>query len=190
VLPLLQTAERNRFLASHVIQENVGHIPGMTLPLASVLQSYGVESAADIDSVRLMGIPMLTPSITMELLNWRERVEGEFVFKPDGVTTADKESEEDAIMRFKTYQGRRVLVHAKHLESLADAAGHQLEKELAQFYDFSTKTRDVAVEMRDFQSGRRPLERFVNRSPRIILAAALATPLIGWLIYFLLSLPE
>lgn len=187
VLVFQRMAEKNRFLASHLIQEHVAHIPGMSFALASILQSYGIESALDIESMRLMGLPMLTPVLTMELMNWRESVERDFVFKPDhGVSLGDMNAARDmAVNRFKIYQAKRILMNAKHLDSMASAGREQLTRDVNQFVQSAVAARDAAVELRNFQSGRHALERLLNHSYAAIAGVSLAAPAVGWLLYWL-----
>ncbi len=83
VLTRDHVSEKSQFLASHVIAEHADRIRGMSPQLASLYQSYGIESALDIDAIKLVGVPLLTPSMTMELMHWRERLEREFVFQPE-----------------------------------------------------------------------------------------------------------
>jgi DNA-binding helix-hairpin-helix protein with protein kinase domain len=187
VLVMSRAAELNRFLSRHIIQEHVSQIFGMTAPMAAVLQSYGVESAADIESLKLLGIPMLTPGLTLELTNWREVLEHDFVYKPDhGVTfTHVNTAGEVAVKRFKTFQARRILMAGKQLDSVARAAREQLAAEVAHYDERAAQARDVAYELRDFQTARGRLEQLVNYSREVLLAVTLATPAVGGLIWLL-----
>ena len=55
-----------------------------------MLESFGVESANDVERIRLYGIPSIDPETVMELLQWRRDVEQTFVFNPEhGITLAD-----------------------------------------------------------------------------------------------------
>lgn len=49
----------------------------------ATLQSYGVETAADIDPRYLALIPGITPKYANNLIEWRKKIEGRFVFNPD-----------------------------------------------------------------------------------------------------------
>jgi DNA-binding helix-hairpin-helix protein with protein kinase domain len=56
----------------------------------AILQSYGVETAADVTSAAAMAVPGFGPSLTSRLLDWRRSVERRFVFNPlQGVDPSD-----------------------------------------------------------------------------------------------------
>ncbi len=187
VLVMDRAAELHRFLSRHIIQEHLSHIFGMTASMAAVLQSYGVESAADIESLKLLGVPMLTPGLTLELMNWREVLEHDFVFKPDhGVTFSHvTNAGEAAVKRFKTFQARRILMAAKQLDSVAHAGREQLAGEVGRYDELAAQARDVAYELRDFQGGRSRLEQLINYSRNVVLAVSLSAPALGGLIWLL-----
>jgi DNA-binding helix-hairpin-helix protein with protein kinase domain len=187
VLVVYREMQLNRFLASKLIQEHISQIPGMSPSRASVLQSYGIESALDVDQMKLLGVPMLHPNLLLELTSWRERVERQFVFKPEhGVNfqqggTANK----DAVMRFKVAEARRILMASKQLDALAHGSRDQVERELAHFDRAAEATRETAKQLRDWQSNRRPAERLINQSPVAVISAALGGPLFGLLLYWM-----
>lgn len=187
VLVLYRISQKNRFLASQTIQDNVRQIAGMTASTAAVLQSYGVENAADVEAIKLMGVPMLSPGLTMELKSWRQRVEQQFVFKPEHGLSLDRSSASDpnAVKRFKAIQAKRILMGARQLDSLAAAGREQLAGELRQYEQSAERARELVRQLRDVQSDRRPWERAVNRSRGWILGAASAVPVIGLLAYWL-----
>ena len=181
VLVIQRAAELNRFLSRHLIQEQIRHIPSLTYSLASVLQSYGVESAADIDSLKLINVPMLTPGVTMELIDWREELARQFEFKSEhGLTLRDASTAGDAaVRRFKVVQARTILIDAKQLGSVASAAAAQLAKEVARYDQVASQAMGVAVELRNHQSRRFRLERWLNDSPAVIVPTALGGPAFG-----------
>jgi DNA-binding helix-hairpin-helix protein with protein kinase domain len=189
VLGMQRISARNEFLSTRLIQEHVAEIPGMTFALASILQSYGIESAIDIDPFQMIGVPLLTPLISMELINWREQLESDFVHQPEHGVTEDRlaSSGEAAAKRFKIYQARRILSHFKQVETLAAEAREQLDRDEQRFYEQATEAREAASELRDFESARRNLERRINRSPQLILAAALAIPAVAWLLWLIIN---
>jgi DNA-binding helix-hairpin-helix protein with protein kinase domain len=47
-----------------------------------MLASYGIETAADVDSVNIMRIPGFGEMLTSELVRWRQRHERNFRFNP------------------------------------------------------------------------------------------------------------
>jgi DNA-binding helix-hairpin-helix protein with protein kinase domain len=49
----------------------------------ATLQSYGIETAADIDPRYLVLIPGFGPKYANNLLEWRKKIESRFVFNPN-----------------------------------------------------------------------------------------------------------
>lgn len=73
-------AQLHRFLDNFEISsakiESIG--PGKK----QVLESYGVETALDVERNKLYSVPGFGPKTAQKLLNWRRSVEGRFVFDP------------------------------------------------------------------------------------------------------------
>lgn len=187
VLALFRMTQLNRFLTNHLILDHVAEIPGMTPALASVLQSYGIENPLDVDHIKLLGVPMLHDGLTLELTAWRDRVARQFVFRSEhGVNFSDAEGGgKAAIARFKVAQARRILMASHQLDSLAEASRSRLDRELNYFDRSAEPARELAKNLRNFQSVRRPWERAINQSPLIVAAAALAGPAMGGVLYWL-----
>jgi DNA-binding helix-hairpin-helix protein with protein kinase domain len=187
VLKWQRRAQLNRHLATHLIQDHVAHISGLNFSMLAMLQSFGVESALDVDHLKLMGIPNLGPGLTLELMTWRERVEKGFKFKPEhGVSMEDaKQAGEGALRRFKIAQARKVLMGAKQLDALADVGLAEANRDLKKFSVVADTARQVANQLRDFQSERRPLERLLNTNPYITAAVAVTIPLIAYVLWLI-----
>lgn len=184
VLVYQRAGQKNRFLGRNLIRDNMTAIRGLNYSIVAMLESFGIESALDVDRLKLFGVPGLSASLIMELTNWREQVEAKFAFKPDhGVTLNQVEmAGETAIRRFRVSQARTVLMGAKQLISQADAGRYELQRVLSDYDQSVAQGNDIAVELRDLQSNRRPLERWLNRSPETTLAAAIGIPLAGLLL--------
>ncbi len=184
VLAIQRTAQLNRFLAGHLLQDNVANVSGMNFSMLSVLESYGVESALDVDSLKLMGVPMLNPALTLELLSWREQVAGSFKFKPEhGISFEDaKLAGEAALNRFKIAQARKVVIGGTQLKDLAIVGKAEVDRDLIRFNEMADKGRLIANQLRDFQSGRRVLERELNRHPTVTATVAIGIPLVGYVL--------
>ena len=74
----------------------------------ATLQSYGVETAADIDENFIQGIPGFGSSLCNELLAWRRMHEQNFVYNANlGVDPADKVAieQQSSLRRMKLEQG-------------------------------------------------------------------------------------
>ncbi len=187
ILALHHVQQKNRYLAQHMLQDHVGRIRGLDASTASVLQSYGIESAADIDSMKLLGVPMLSPEMALELMAWRRNIEQAFVFRPEfGVGIKDRDvGGKTAVHRFKVGQSRRILIAATQLESIAQAAGDELRRELRDFDRVAQQAQEAVKELRQVQSSRREWERQINKSPAIIAASTAIPPVVGLIVWWL-----
>jgi DNA-binding helix-hairpin-helix protein with protein kinase domain len=88
----LQAAVRERqvhkFLDTFFIHDH--SIPKIGAGRKATLASFGVETAADVDSNKIIRISGFGASLTSELVQWRKRLEGKFRFDPSkGVDPAD-----------------------------------------------------------------------------------------------------
>ncbi|MEM9353975.1 MAG: hypothetical protein AAGA92_13255 [Planctomycetota bacterium] len=180
-------AQKTEVLRNHSVRDLVDQMPGMSTSVAAMLESFGVESAYDVEKMKLYGIPAVDTGLSMELLQWREQLERDFVFRPDhGVTPEELEvATEAATHRYKISQARKVLMGAGHIESMVKSIKYGLRKELKQFEEMCGKWKAVAAEMQGFQSKRRWLERTLNQSLATILPAALVPPLLGLILWWL-----
>lgn len=57
----------------------------------AVLASYGIDTAADIEKSRLLGVPGFGAANSQPLLEWRAKLEARFVYRPD-LTAGDHAS--------------------------------------------------------------------------------------------------
>jgi DNA-binding helix-hairpin-helix protein with protein kinase domain len=69
-----------KFLDSHQIYR--ASIPGIGASRTATLQSYGIETAADITKSAILAIPGFGPARTATLMEWRRSIERKFVFNP------------------------------------------------------------------------------------------------------------
>ncbi len=173
------------YLRGFLIRDYFRKIPGLTMSHVAILESYGVESAYDVERIRLYCIPNVGPSIVTELLQWRYEVDRGFTFKPEhGITMADVgNAKEIAIRKFKLSQARKVLTGAKQLEILADVGNSELNRALDLYKRESDRWTELANEMGDFQGGRRRFERFINQSPMWILGLVFGMAFVAGLLY-------
>jgi DNA-binding helix-hairpin-helix protein with protein kinase domain len=180
-------SQKTDYLRGFIIRDNCGVIRGLNMGHVAILESYGVESANDVERIKLYGIPNIGPQNVTELLQWRHRVEGRFALKPEhNIKLADGAAARDAaVQQFKISQARNILAAAKQLESLAEVGESELASALDGFKRDSEQWSAVARELRDFQSGRRAFERFFNRSPAWIVALAAAAAAVAGLYWIL-----
>jgi DNA-binding helix-hairpin-helix protein with protein kinase domain len=175
VIVQLRESQKADFLRSFMIRDYMRKIPAMTPSHVTMLESYGVETANDIDRLKLHGVPGLDPEAIMELLQWRREVEPGFVFNPEhGITLENVgAAKEIAVRRFKLSQARKILAGSKQIETLGEVAKSELSRALVQFDQYIEQWLTTAKQCRDFQSGRRPMERFLNKSVPFIIAVEL-----------------
>jgi DNA-binding helix-hairpin-helix protein with protein kinase domain len=175
VIVQLRESQRADFLRSFMIRDYMRKIPGLTASQVTIMESYGVETANDVERLKLYGVPGLDPETIMEILQWRREVEPGFVFNPEHGLTLENvgAAKELAVRRFKLSQGRKILAASKQLQTLADVAKSELSRALQQFEQYSEQWLTTAKQCRDFQSGRRQMERFLNRSVPFIISVEL-----------------
>ena len=178
-------SQKADFLRNHLIRDNAGEIRGMTPSRVTILESFGIESARDVDRIRLYGIPTIDDEMMIELVQWRDSVERGFVFAPEhGITHANlKAMGEAAVRRFKIAQARKILLGNERLKTLADEGRSELARIVAPFDEAVKRWKKTADELRDFQQGRRPLERWINQSPIMILALAVGVSALALLLH-------
>lgn len=84
----LRQAQLHRFLDKYHLTSF--DITGIGPARKATLQSYGIETAADVVEQAILNIPGFGPSLTGNLLRWRRSFERRFVFDPNrGVDPAD-----------------------------------------------------------------------------------------------------
>jgi DNA-binding helix-hairpin-helix protein with protein kinase domain len=190
VLVQNREAQKADFLRQYLIRDYYRKIPGLSPSQVIMLESFGVESANDLERLRLYGIPSIDGELVIELMHWRTEVERGFNFNPEhGITLADVGAAKDAaVRRYKISQARRILTGSKQLETLAAAGRSELTRALSQFNQAADQWRGVATQLRDFQSARRRFERLINESSSRILALALGVPFVAFLLYLIAAL--
>ncbi|NOY43014.1 MAG: hypothetical protein GXP26_14420 [Planctomycetes bacterium] len=187
VLKLHSGSQKRDFLRKHLIRDSFGDIRGLKRMMVPMLESFGVDSALDINRLNLYGVPSIDPSLVMELLNWRATIEQKYKFKPShGVTIQEmKRSEQVTTHRFKLSQSRKVLMASTRLNSLADGGRLELERSISYFDSLTGQWLGVAKQLRDFQSSRYRTERMINHSPAVLLGIALGVPFASLLLYLM-----
>jgi len=175
---------KNDFLRSHLVRDSLGDIPGLTRAMIPMLESYGVETALDVHKLGVYGVPLLSPEVALEMLQWRDLVEQRFVFKPEhGVTAADLEcAQQAATQRFKISQARKILIGARHLDSLALVGKAALQRRAREFETYRAKWKEIARAKGQYQLSRTKLERSINVSPAVIISVTLAIVLASGLV--------
>ena len=178
------SVQRDDFLRKRLIRENFHDISGLTRAVVPMLESFGVDSAYDIDQINLYNVPNISSATMIGLLQWKDRVGQEFVFKPEhGVTLREmKQSEKFATQRFKVTQARKVLMAATRLQNLASLGRTGIQNSLAPFEELSAKWLSVAKQLRDFQSKRPTIERLANSATVTLVCLAIGIPLVCFIL--------
>ncbi len=84
----IQERQLHKFLDNFFIDDH--RIPNIGPGRKATLASFGIETAADIDSYRISGIRGFGESLISELVRWRTSLERRFVFNPSkGIDPAD-----------------------------------------------------------------------------------------------------
>jgi DNA-binding helix-hairpin-helix protein with protein kinase domain len=180
-----QEVQKSEFLRQFLVRDYMRQINGLTVSDVTMMESFGMDSANDVDRMRLYGIPGLDPETVMELLDWRRDVEQKFVFNPEhGITLASVgQTKELAVRRFKIAQARKILAGAKQVETLAEVGKADLNRALSQFDGGLEQWKAKAKQYRESQSGRSRLELFVNRAPSFTIGLAIGIPFVAMIVW-------
>ncbi len=96
-----------RFLDSFQIEK--AKIEGVGSGRKQTLESYGIETAADIERHKLRGIPGFGPKLQSALLNWRAGLERRFIFDPSrAIDPRDIAKVEQEVLTEKTNLERQL----------------------------------------------------------------------------------
>jgi DNA-binding helix-hairpin-helix protein with protein kinase domain len=110
--------QRHRFLDQYRI--DTAGISGIGPSLTTILQSYGIETAADIEQNKIAAVPGLTTFIS-KLVDWRRSIEQKFVFNAaQGIDPADIEAMEQEMARIRTRLERELLSGPSELSKISE----------------------------------------------------------------------
>ncbi len=182
-----QEMQKAEFLRQFLIRDYMRQISGLTVSDVAMMESFGMDSANDVDRMNLYGVPGLDPETVMSLLDWRREVEQKFVFNPEhGITLASVgQTKELAVRRFKIAQARKILTGAKQVETMAEVGKADLNRALNQLDGALEQWKAKARQYRESQNTRSKFEMLLNRAPGITLGFAITVPIlaaIAWLI--------
>ena len=84
-LDALVTMRRERQLKRYLDQFRIerANIPGFGPGRKATLESYGIETAADITETTILRVPGFGPTYARRLLKWRRGIESRFVYNPN-----------------------------------------------------------------------------------------------------------
>jgi hypothetical protein len=157
-LQALHALEADRYrlqLQAHLDRCRISHarIKGVGDAKKATLQSYGIETAADISDQRVLAVPGFGPVLLGNLKRWRVQQERRFVFDPNkGVDPAAKNAVERQIVTQKidlerklneglsklTISSHHILTRRHMLLAQAEQAAHDLAQAEADLRASST----------------------------------------------------
>ena len=78
----LEQAQRTAYLRQQMIRAEARNIAHLDETLLTVLESYGIETAFDIEVDKLQQVPQISETVAVALWAWRRGVESRFSFNP------------------------------------------------------------------------------------------------------------
>lgn len=112
-----ESAAKKKFLNRFEIEKAT--ISGIGPAKKAMLESYGIETAADINRNAVLNVPGFGPALTTRLLNWRKSVETTFRFDPNAaVDPRDVQDLDQAIAQRKRKLEDELRKGAKELHQL------------------------------------------------------------------------
>jgi DNA-binding helix-hairpin-helix protein with protein kinase domain len=151
----LQKLEANRYrlqLHAHLDRCRISHarIKGVGVAKKDTLQSYSIETAADIVDHRVLAVPGFGPVLLSNLKRWRDQQERRFVFDPNKeVDQAAKNVVERQILAEKIDIERRL---NEGLTKLTASSSHILTRRRAVSAQAQQAARDLAQAEADLRA--------------------------------------
>ena len=153
-LQALHQLEANRYqlqFQAHLDRYRISHarIRGIGDARKATLQSYGIETAADIVDHRVLAVPGFGPVALNHLKQWRNLQERRFVFDPNkGVDQSAKDAVERIILTEKISLERRL---NEGLSKLTVSSQHSLTRRRALLAQAEEAARDLAQAQADLR---------------------------------------
>jgi DNA-binding helix-hairpin-helix protein with protein kinase domain len=188
VLAEYREMQKADYLRGYLIRDYRRSIPGITNSQIAIMESYGVESANELDRMQLYGIPSVDSELVMELLQWRTQIERGFVFRSEhGVQMKDLEvSKEVAVRKLKISQARKILTASAQLEKQAAAGKDDLTHALKPYDKAVAEWLSLAREYQVFQRSRNVVERWLNRRSIVTICGTLAVAAAAGVVHLLM----
>jgi DNA-binding helix-hairpin-helix protein with protein kinase domain len=118
---------RRRFLERFEIEN--AKIPGIGPAKRAMLESYNIETAADITESAVLNVPGFGPALYGRLRDWRRSVEVRFKFDPNSaVDPRDIQDLESKIVQQRTQLERALMQGAQDLQRLQQELKHKREQ--------------------------------------------------------------
>jgi DNA-binding helix-hairpin-helix protein with protein kinase domain len=113
----VEQRQRQQFLDSHRIDR--ASIDGIGPTRVATLQSYGIETAADVNERAIANVPGFGPVLTENLVLWRRRVERRFTYSPArGIDPGDIAALDQKIAGMRTRLERELVVGPVQLREI------------------------------------------------------------------------
>lgn len=114
-----EARQLQKFLDRFEIED--ADISGIGFSRKATLQSYGIETAADVDYYRVLAVPGFGPTYTDRLISWRASLERRFRFDPSkGVDPADVAAVEREIAAARSKIIAELRSSLPHLRQLSE----------------------------------------------------------------------
>jgi hypothetical protein len=173
-LQSLQTLEASRYqlqLRAHLDRCRISHarIKGVGVAKKAILQSYGIETAADISDHRVSAVPGFGPVLLRTLKGWRDQQQRRFVFDPNkAVDQNAKNAVERQILAEKIDLERKL---HEGLSKLTVSSNHILTRRRALLAQAEQAAHDVAQSEADLLASATTLPIMPGRRATVAIGA-------------------
>lgn len=97
-----ETTSRNQFLDGFEIERAT--ISGIGPSKKAMLESYGIETAADVSGQAILRVPGFGPALTQRLLSWRAGLERRFKFNPSSAVNPRQVADLDRTIHQRKFE--------------------------------------------------------------------------------------
>jgi DNA-binding helix-hairpin-helix protein with protein kinase domain len=153
----LRTEQRNRQLHHYLDRYRIRHarISGIGPERTTTLESFGVETAADVTAQAVLGVPGFGPALTQRLLAWRASLERRFVFNPNApLDPRDLSLIDQAIAQTRQSLQRRLSAGANELRAISRTIGLRRQGLTERTRQAARAVAHVSAELQAFPSDR------------------------------------
>ena len=116
--------QQNNFLSRFRVE--TATIEGFGYSRKTTLQSFGIETAADVDREKILAIPGFGPSLTNKIVEWRDTLARNFAFNPNKGVNPSLISQVEADIVKRKFELETALLKAPViLQEIVTKADHQ-----------------------------------------------------------------
>jgi DNA-binding helix-hairpin-helix protein with protein kinase domain len=152
-LAQLQANRRQKQLESFLDQYRIEHktIKGIGPARRATLQSYGIETAADVNAAAILKVPGLGPTIAQNLIDWRNSIERTFVFDANrGIDPADLQALESTLTHQRAQLETDLTAGATQLEQTRRRIETRRQTLLSQITATNVRLAQAKADLRGF----------------------------------------